>query len=483
MDNGQCFQNESLALVAATWVTAGIACSIQNHKITKSKMSLTLTIESIGGDGDGVATYKGKKIYVNNALPGDMVQATIIDEAKSYAHASLSEIVKASDVRTKAKCPHVLQCGGCQIQEMRYDAQLALKMRRVRECFKKEGLSADCIQRTAGCNQTSGFRNKAIYPIARNAEGRIVTGFYARRSHNIVENYSCMIGAAENEAILRLIISHLEKFDIEPYCEATHQGIVRHVMIRKSFSNGQIMVCIVVNSRELPHAGELVEQLTAAKLGIRSISLNVNTQVTNSIKGAELINLYGNGFITDRIGDIRFKISPLSFYQVNGIQLKRLYGKTLEMCRLTGGETVFDIYCGVGTISLFLAQNAAKVYGVESVESAVIDARGNASFNNIGNVEFIAGKAEDVIPDLVENKGVKADVVVVDPPRKGCGKSVLDTIIKMRPRRMVYVSCDSASLARDLRYLTDNGFSIKEVQPVDMFPHTIHVENVVEITM
>ncbi|MCQ2250893.1 MAG: 23S rRNA (uracil(1939)-C(5))-methyltransferase RlmD [Bacteroidales bacterium] len=443
---------------------------------------LTLNIQNIGEDGDGVATHNGKKIYVNNTVPGDMVQATIIDEAKTYAHASLVEVVKHSQYRAKAKCRHVLECGGCQIQEMKYDVQLMLKLRRVKEAFQKQSLPTDNIQRTLGCNQAFGFRNKAIYPIARNAEGRIVTGFYARRSHKIIESYNCLIGAPENEQILRTIISHLEKFGIEPYCETTHQGTVRHVIIRKSFVNGQIMVCIVVNGNELPQHQELVDNLLKAQPGIRSITLNVNTEKTNSIKGKNLINLYGNGYITDKIGDIRFKISPLSFYQVNGIQTKRLYSQALEMCKLADNETVLDIYCGVGTISLFLARNAAKVYGVESVESAVNDARENARFNNIENAEFITGKAEDVIPDLVDRQGIKADIVVVDPPRKGCDKSVLDTIIKMKPRRMVYVSCDATSLARDLKYLTDNGFQINDVQPVDMFPHTVHVETVVSIT-
>ncbi len=443
---------------------------------------LTLNIQNIGEDGDGVASHNGKKIYVNNTVPGDMVKASIVDEAQTYAHASLTEIVKNSPYRTKAKCPQVLECGGCQIQEMKYDVQLMLKLRRVKEAFQKHQLPTQMIQRTAGCNQAFGFRNKAIYPIARNSEGKIVAGFFARRSHNIVENYNCVIGVPENEPIIRMVIEHMEKYGIEPYCEATHQGIVRHVIIRKSFANGQIMACIVANSNELPHHGELVDKLTKAQPGIRSITLNINTEITNSIKGKNLINLYGDGYITDKIGDIRYKISPLSFYQVNGIQTKRLYSKALEMCKLTGNETVFDIYCGVGTISLFLAQNAAKVYGVESVEEAVADARENAMLNSISNVEFIAGRAETVIPDLVENKGIKADVVVVDPPRKGCDKTVLQTIIKMKPRRMVYVSCDCTSLARDLKYLTDHGFSINEVQPVDMFPHTIHVENVALIT-
>lgn len=446
-------------------------------------MSITLNIQTLGDDGDGVATYKGKKIYVNNALPGDMVQATIIDEAKSYAHANLVDVVRQSQYRAKAKCPFVRQCGGCQIQEMKYANQIVYKRRRVERSIQDAKLAGmPAINSTLGCNQIFGFRNKAIYPISRNAEGRIVTGFYARRSHNIIESSFCPIGAPENESVMRIVIDFLNTYNIEPYDEATHQGIVRHVLIRKSFANGQLMVCLVVNSRELPHSQQFVDALLNSGLNIRSISLNVNTEVTNSIKGKELVNLYGNGYITDKIGDIRFKISPMSFYQVNGIQTRSLYGKALEFASLSGNETVFDIYCGVGTISLFLARNASKVYGVESVPEAVADAMENARINDIQNVEFLTGRAEDVIPDLVFNKGIKADVVVVDPPRKGCDVAVLDTIIKMNPRRVVYVSCDSKSLARDCKYLQDNGFHINEIQPVDMFPHTVHVESVALIT-
>jgi len=438
---------------------------------------ITLNIKNLGDDGDGIAQHEGRTIYVSNALPGDTVRAQISDMAKTYAHAGIVDIVKPSQYRAKTKCSHVRECGGCQIQEMRYDIQLRYKKKRVEQSLAKHQISAP-VNDTIGCNQTFGFRNKAIYPIARNAEGKIVTGFYARRSHNIIESYWCPIGADENEKIIEIIISHLNTYNIEPYCEATHSGTVRHVIIRKAFANGQIMVCIVANSRELPHSQELVDALLKTLPEIRSISINVNTEATNCVKGNEIINLYGNGYITDKIGDIRFKISPMSFYQVNGIQTKRLYGQALDMCNLSNHETVFDIYCGVGTISLFLARNAQKVYGVESVKEAVDDAIENARINNIGNVEFIAGKAEDVFPDLVMSRGISADVVVVDPPRKGCDKTVLDTIIKLSPKRVVYVSCDSNSLGRDARYLIDNGFSIKTLQPVDMFPHTVHVETV-----
>ena len=287
-----------------------------------------------------------------------------------------------------------------------------------------------------------------------------------------------MIGIEENKKILEIIIDHMDKYNIEPYDEKAHTGLVRHILIRKGFTTGEIMVSIVINGETIKASDKLVNTLVENIPGMKDISLNINKQKTNVILGDRLIKLYGDGYITDYIGDVKFRISPLSFYQVNPAQTKVLYGKALEYAGLTGNETVFDLYCGVGTISLFLAKSAKKVYGVEIVPQAIDDARINAKINGIENAEFFVGKAEEVIPDLYENQGIRADVVVVDPPRKGCDERLLKTIVDMAPERVVYVSCDSATLARDLRVLCDNGFVVEEVQPTDMFAQGVHVETV-----
>lgn len=453
------------------------------NRIMKPNDILTLDINAIGEDGDGVAILGRKLVYINNVLPGERVRAIVSDVAKTYAHATLVKVIKPSEKRVKARCKHVRECGGCQIQEMDYLAQLALKRQKVIENLKLYGFdSNEKIKETIGCSKVYGFRNKAVYPVAKNADGEIVAGFFTRRSHNIISSGECPIGANENIDIVNGVLKYLKAYNIEPYNEETHSGIVRYIMIRKAFATNSLMVSIIINGVSLPNSKVLIDSLLSIANNIKDISLTVNCDNTNRIRGTEIVSLYGNGFIIDKIGGISFRISPLSFYQVNPLQTEVLYSNVLQLAALTGKETVFDLYCGVGTISLFLAQHSKKVYGVESVSQAVDDARINAEINHINNVEFITGKAEEVIPVLVENQGITADVVVVDPPRKGCDKALIDTIIQMNPLRIVYVSCDSKSLARDLRIFVDNGFKINLIQPVDMFPHTIHIENVALIT-
>ncbi|MCQ2252826.1 MAG: 23S rRNA (uracil(1939)-C(5))-methyltransferase RlmD [Bacteroidales bacterium] len=440
---------------------------------------LRIKIESIGEDGDGIGLQGKFKIYVPNTMPGDKVKVRIEDCGKTYAHACLERLIEKSPMRIKPVCEYVLRCGGCQILEMDYNEQLKLKRHKVEQDMKSVKLPETYkMMDTIGCQNTFRFRNKAIYPISKDSDGNIITGFYTRRSHNIAQGSDCKIGAVENPLIMDVIIKHLKDNNIEPYDEVSRQGVVRHVMIRKAFDTGEIMVSIIINAETITNTENLVKSLLKAVPAIKDISLNINRNFGNTIKGNQVKTLYGNGYITDTIGDIKFKISPLSFYQVNPAQTKILYSKALEYANLEGDETVFDLYCGVGTISLFLSQKARKVIGVEVIEQAINDARENARINNISNTEFHVGKAEEVIPDLIENKGVRADVVVVDPPRKGCDKTLLDTIIKMKPRRMVYVSCNSETLARDLKYLSENGFFIEKIQPVDMFPNSIHVETV-----
>ncbi len=440
---------------------------------------LTLDIQSVGEDGDGISKLGKTTVYVSNALPGERVSAVVDDVAKSYAHAHLQRIIRCSQHRVRANCQYVRQCGGCQVQELDYNEQLLLKRQKVVDYLQSAGVVLDReIPGTIGSRTIFNFRNKAIYPVAKNIDGEIVAGFYARRSHQIISSKECPVGADENSRIVAVVINHLNHYNIEPYDEATHSGTVRYIMIRKAFATNELMVSIVVNDNDLPHRNELVERLLSSVKNIKDISLTVNCDNTNRIRGNEVVTLYGNGYITDIIDGIKFRISPLSFFQVNTPQTKVLYDKVLELAGLTGEETVMDLYCGVGTISLFLARNARKVIGVETIPQAVADAKQNAALNHIDNVDFIEGKAEEIIPDLVQHQGLKADVVVVDPPRKGCDKVLIDTIIKMRPSRLVYVSCDPKSLARDLRILQDNGLKTKYVQPVDMFPHTVHIETV-----
>ena len=328
-----------------------------------------------------------------------------------------------------------------------------------------------------GMDELYHYRNKAQFPVGRNKEGKIITGFYAGRTHTIIENRDCALGVPVNKEILDKVISYMEENHVEPYEETTGKGLVRHVLIRYGFFTGEVMVCLIVNGKKLPREERLVKSLTEIP-GMKSITLNVNTKRNNVILGETLRLLWGQMYITDKIGKISYQISPLSFYQVNPYQTQKLYAKALEYAGLTGEETVWDLYCGIGTISLFLAQKAKFVRGVEIVPQAIEDARRNATANGIKNAEFFVGKAEEVLPQEYEKNGVYADVIVVDPPRKGCDEKLLDTILKMQPKKVVYVSCDSATLARDLKYLCKEGYQLEKVCPVDQFGMTVHVETV-----
>ena len=442
-----------------------------------------LEIEDMGVNGEGIGHVDGLALFVKDALIGDTVRVKVMKMQKNYGFARLLEVIAPSADRITPRCPVARSCGGCQIQEMNYPAQLKFKAKKVKENLERIGkldFNAenapefyDCI----GMDVPWNYRNKAQFPIGRNKEGKIIAGFYAGRTHSIIECEDCAIGIKENKDILHMVIAHMEKWKIEPYREEDHKGLVRHVLIRKGFTTGEIMVCLILNGKKFPGLSELVDNLKKID-GMTSISINVNTEHTNRILGSEVIPVYQEVYITDYIGDVKFRISPLSFYQVNPVQTRKLYGTALDYAELTGEENVFDLYCGVGTISLFLAKKAKHVIGVEIVGQAIEDAKVNAQINHIENAQFYCGAAEEVIPDLYR-QGVTADVVVVDPPRKGCDEKLLDTIVNMAPEKVVYVSCDSATLARDLKYLNEHGYVVRKVQPVDMFPMGVHVETVV----
>ena len=438
-----------------------------------------LTIEDISAEGFGIGRAEDMVLFVKDTIPGDEIEAKVMKLKKTYGYARLMKLLTPSPFRVPAVCPVARQCGGCQIQEMNYQEQLRFKEKKVRENLERIGKFTDIpMEPIIGMEQPFYYRNKAQFPIGRDKNGRIVAGFYAGRTHSIVDNRKCFLGAEVNEEILNIIISYMEKELVSPYDETTGRGLVRHVLIRCGFTTKEVMVCIVVNGRTLPKEEKLVDALTKIP-NMTSISINTNREKTNVIMGKDVRVLWGKPYIEDYIGNIRYQISPLSFFQVNPVQTEKLYSLALEYAGLTGNETVWDLYCGIGTISLFFAQKAKHVFGVEIVPEAIADAKRNAALNGMNNADFAVGAAEDVIPRLYEEKGITADVVVVDPPRKGCDSVLLDTIAAISPKKVVYVSCDSATLARDLAYLCPKGYTIEKVQVVDMFPHTVHVETVV----
>ena len=442
---------------------------------------IDIIIEDIGSDGAGVGKADGFTLFVKDTIPGDRAKVKIMKMKKRYGYARLMELITPSPDRVQPPCPVARQCGGCQIQAMAYEKQLAFKENKVKNNLQRiGGLNPDSFEMEpiCGMEQPFGYRNKAQFPIGRDKNGKIVAGFYAGRTHSIIANTNCSLGVPQNEQILKKVISWMETCHIEPYDETNGQGLVRHVLIRFGFTTKEIMVCLVINGRKLPKSRELSASLNEIP-GMTSITANINMERTNVILGKDLILISGKPYIEDYIGDIKYQISPLSFFQVNPVQTRNLYGKALEYAGLTGNETVWDLYCGIGTISLFLARKAKKVYGVEIVPEAIADARNNAKINGIKNAEFYVGKAEEVLPEKYRTEGIKADVIVIDPPRKGCDEALLDTIVKMQPQRVVYVSCDSATLARDLKYMKERGYEVEKGEAVDMFPMTVHVETVV----
>jgi 23S rRNA (uracil1939-C5)-methyltransferase len=435
----------------------------------------------IGGmthEGQGVGRIDNFTVFVDGPLKGEEVEIKIIKVNKNYAVGKLLKVIKASPDRLEPECKVYNRCGGCSLQHMSAEAALRFKTELVTENIRRIGKLQDVIVHdTIGMHTPYNYRNKAQYPVGRLNDG-LKVGFYAKKSHDIIDSPVCLLQHNISDKAKLIIKDFLEKNNISIYDEATGKGLARHVMTRTGFNTGEVMVVLVLNGKSLPQQDKLVKLLTDEIPEIKSIVLNVNTMNTNVILGNRNIVVFGEETITDYIGKFKFKISPLSFFQVNPVQTEVLYRKALEYAGLTGQETVFDLYCGIGTISLFLSEKAMKVYGVEVVEEAIRDAKVNAKVNGVENVEFIVGEAEKVIPDM-HNRGIKADVVVVDPPRKGCDEVLLETLISMEPERIVYVSCNPATLARDLAFLAERGFKALEVQPVDMFPWTAHVECVV----
>ena len=521
---------------------------------------VTVTIDDIGNDGEGIGKVDGYTLFVKDAVIGDTVKARITKCKKNYGYARVEKVVTPSSFRVEPKCGFHRQCGGCQIQAMSYGRQLTFKQQKVRNnLIRIGGFTEDTIDRIMepiiGMEEPWNYRNKAQYPVGYDKNGNLVVGFYAGRTHDIIANTGCALGAKENKEILEAVLDYMRENHVTAYRETDGTGLVRHVLIRTGFSTGQIMVCLVINGKKLPAEDKLVDKMRGLELGesaesvraekkIVSIAVSVNEERTNVIMGKEIRVLWGNERIEDRLRvlkaarnienvvrkpalikrdaldeeacdmseyefaetgeQITFQISPLSFYQVNPGQTEKLYSLALEYAGLTGNETVWDLYCGIGTISLFMAKKAKQVYGVEVIPQAIEDAEENARINGIDNVRFYVGEVEEVLPVFYEKSGQVGnigvseemsdvgsetdgednlgmrhpDVIVVDPPRKGCDEKCLETMLAMQPDRIVYVSCDSATLARDLKILAEGGYELKRVRAVDQFGHSVHVETV-----
>lgn len=499
---------------------------MEYHKNEK----VTVTIEDIGHDGEGIGKIDGFTLFIKDAVIGDTVEAKIIKSKKHYAYARLEKVVTPSPFRVEPKCAYHKQCGGCQLQVLSYEKQLEYKQNKIRNnLIRIAGFSPEQVNEwmepIIGMEDPFFYRNKAQYPVGMDRDGNIITGFYAGRTHNIIANTDCCLGAKENQQILELILSYMRENKVSAYDETTGKGLVRHILIRKGFTSGEIMVCLIINKKMeklsytgsgiqkknneyLPNQGELLSRLAELK-GMTSVSVSINTEKTNVIMGKEIHTLWGEDTISDVIhvrdmtkegypftGDsLTFKISPLSFYQVNPVQTEKLYSLALEYAGLTGKETVWDLYCGIGTISLFLAADARTVCGVEIIPQAIEDAKANAVRNGINNAFFYVGKAEEVLPDFYHSESNEKlmpgwsrdashsmeemrhpDVIVVDPPRKGCDETCLSTMLQMKPNKIIYVSCDSATLARDLKILCDGGYEVRRVRGVDQFGMCVHVE-------
>jgi 23S rRNA (uracil1939-C5)-methyltransferase len=439
-------------------------------------------IVDIGQGGVGVGKYNGFTVFVEGGLIQDKIKVKINKSKKNYAVGDIVEIIEESPFRVARVCSEDLKdCGGCQIQELDYSKQLELKKNEVKQAVERIGkLENVNIKDTLGMSNPFRYRNKAQFPI-QNIDGLPAVGFYKKKSHNIIATDKCVIQHEVNDKIVKIIKTYIRAYKISLYNEKTHKGIIRHLVTKVGFSTNEVMIILVINGRDLPYLGELCSVLQENIPGFKTLVLNVNKKDTNVVLGKENIVVYGDGKISDTIGELEFNISPLSFYQVNPVQTVVLYNKALEYADLDKDDIVYDIYCGIGTISLFLAKHAKKVYGIEIVEEAIRDAKINAENNNVYNTEFYTGKAEEVVPRLYK-EGKTANVVVVDPPRKGCDQIVLDTIVKMNPEKVVYVSCNPSTLARDLAYLNEHGYECREIQPVDMFPHSTHVESVAKLT-
>ena len=428
-----------------------------------------------GFEGEGIAKIDNFTIFIPGTIKGEKVRVLIVKVLSSHGFGKVIEILEKSQARQDVDCNTYKRCGGCNLRHVKYEETLKMKQNAVQSLVNKTLKNKLQVRETVGMENPLHYRNKAQYPIGINKQGEPVIGVFANRTHEVIPIDNCLIQNKKSEEIAKFIIEFIKEKNISIYDEKTGKGLVRHIVTKVGIKTGEIMCVIVINGHKIPNENELVENLKTRYPEIKAIVKNINMKNTNVILGQENINLYGNGYIEDILGEYKFKISPLSFYQVNPVQAEKLYNLGVSMAEITKNDVVFDLYCGIGTISLFMSKFAKKVYGIEIVEEAVKMAKENAQNNNVSNTEFFAGDVEIVLDDLINNKGLKADVVMFDPPRKGLDKKSIDNILNIRPKKIVYISCNPATLIRDLADF-ENEYDIKTIIPVDMFPFTSHVE-------
>ena len=438
-----------------------------------------LEITDIASDGNGVGAIDGFTVFVPMTTKGDICEILIVKVLSHYAVGRLMEIKTPSPDRIEPPCPVFKRCGGCHLQHIKYSAQLEIKRGFVEAAMRRiGGFSGFVCDEIIGMDEPYRYRNKCVYPIGTDKNGSVISGFYARRSHDIIAVGDCLTGGAINEKITEAVLEYMKENDVSAYDEGTHKGCVRRVFVRSAKTTGEIMVVISVNSKSLPRRERLIKRLREISEDVASIYININTERNNSVLGRDNKLIYGKETITDTLCGISFKISPHSFYQINPQMTEKLYGRAIEYADIKPEDVVLDVYCGIGTISLVAAKKAKKVYGIEIVEQAIENARDNVENNGIKNTEFFADSAETAVPRLIE-MGVRPDTVILDPPRKGSDEVTLNAIVSVQPKRIVYVSCNPATLARDAKYLAERGYAPQKCTAVDMFPHTAHVETVV----
>ncbi len=428
-----------------------------------------------GFEGEGIAKIDNFTIFIPGTIKGEKVKIIIVKVLSSHGFGKIVEIIEKSQARQDVDCNTYKRCGGCNLRHVKYEETLKMKQNAVQSLVNKTLKNKLQVKETVGMENPLHYRNKAQYPIGINKQGEPVIGVFANRTHEVIPIDNCLIQNKKSEEIAKFIIEFIKEKNISIYDEKTGKGLVRHIVTKVGIKTGEIMCVIVINGHKIPNESELVENLKTRYPEIKAIVKNINIKNTNVILGQENINLYGNGYIEDILGEYKFKISPLSFYQVNPVQAEKLYNLGVSMAEITKNDVVFDLYCGIGTISLFMSKFAKKVYGIEIVEEAVKMAKENAESNNVSNTEFFAGDVEIVLDDLINNKGIKADVVMFDPPRKGLDKKSIENILKIKPKKIVYISCNPATLIRDLADF-ENEYDIKTIIPVDMFPYTSHIE-------